>query len=262
MDVAKYPGLMPRGRRWYLRAKVPLDLIAFLGRPEIWRSLKTGDHAVAVKRYRRVRADLDTWFDQQRRRRDAGERLNGEAPRLVSEWFHEQERRAAHLDFALTGELLRSALGETEQELIDLLAGDEVQTAVDQVLIANGWPARPHIVGAISTKRTKVADAPDEHRAALSELVRRALIEAARRRIDRLQGRPGTPIDPMFSGAVVQPGATPAGAEGITLGELIDRFTADKGPRVRAKKMLEYGMLFRVLKEVWGSAPAHPGDPA
>jgi hypothetical protein len=82
--MAKHPALMARGRRWYLRAKVPADLIAFLGRAEIWRTLQTGDHAVAPKRYRRARADLDEWFDAQRRRRETGERLNGEAPRLVS----------------------------------------------------------------------------------------------------------------------------------------------------------------------------------
>jgi hypothetical protein len=40
---------MARGRRWYLRAKVPVDLASFLGRQEIWRSLGTGDHAAAVK---------------------------------------------------------------------------------------------------------------------------------------------------------------------------------------------------------------------
>jgi hypothetical protein len=54
--------------------KVPVDLAGFLRRHEIWRSLGTGDHAAAVKLYRLARADLDTWFDQQRRRRD---RLQG-----------------------------------------------------------------------------------------------------------------------------------------------------------------------------------------
>ena len=129
-----------------LRAKVPVDLAGSLGRREIWRSLDTGDHAVAVKLYRRARADLDTWFDQQRSRRDAGERLNGEAPRLVTEWFHQHERRAADLDFGLVGEVLHDALGETEQELAELLAGDagaDVEAAVNAVLLANGWPSRP-----------------------------------------------------------------------------------------------------------------------
>jgi hypothetical protein len=74
-------------------------------------------------------------------------------------------------------------------------------------LLANGWPPRPYTVGSISTKRTKVADATDEHRRALAELVRRALIEAARRRRDRLQGKPNGGHDPLFTGMIaVQPG--------------------------------------------------------
>jgi DNA invertase Pin-like site-specific DNA recombinase len=60
--VAKHPGLMRRGTRWYLRAKVPVDLVEIIGRSEVWRSLQTGEHALAVKRFRRARADLATWF--------------------------------------------------------------------------------------------------------------------------------------------------------------------------------------------------------
>jgi hypothetical protein len=117
MDVARHPGLMRRKARWYLRAKIPVDLISFLGRHEVWRSLRTGDHALAVKRYHRARADLDAWFEQQRRRRDVGERINGEVPKLVLDWFRAAEHQASHDDFELTGELLHEALGETEQHL-------------------------------------------------------------------------------------------------------------------------------------------------
>jgi hypothetical protein len=52
-SVAKYPGLMRRGTKWYLRVKVPKELVPELGRKEIWRSLETGNHRTAVGRYRR-----------------------------------------------------------------------------------------------------------------------------------------------------------------------------------------------------------------
>ena len=55
--MAKYPGLMRRGTRWYLRAKVPADLVEEVGRREIWRSLDTGSHRKAVGRYHQVRGD-------------------------------------------------------------------------------------------------------------------------------------------------------------------------------------------------------------
>ncbi len=49
--MAKYPGLMRRGSRWYLRVKVPADLVEEVGWREIWRSLDTGSHRKAVGRY-------------------------------------------------------------------------------------------------------------------------------------------------------------------------------------------------------------------
>lgn len=74
-----------------------------------------------------------------------------------------------------------------------------MSTAVDQVRLAAGWSPRPHNIGSIQTRRTRIADAPADHQVALTEPVCRALIEAARRRRDRLQGRSGTPVDPPLS---------------------------------------------------------------
>jgi len=42
-DVAKYPGLMRRGTKWYLRAWVPKDLQHVIGTKDKWKSLRTGD---------------------------------------------------------------------------------------------------------------------------------------------------------------------------------------------------------------------------
>lgn len=75
--------------------------------------------------------------------------------------------------------------------------------------------------------------------------------EAARRRITRLQGQPAQPVDPLFR---VQPGAKSAGAESITLGELIEQFSADKTARLSPGKVTEYDTLFRLLRELWGEA--------
>ena len=248
--MAKQPGLMRRKTRWYLRTKVPVDLVAFLGRQEVWRSLRTGDHALAVKRLHRARAVLDRWFDQQRVRRDAGERLNGEMPRFVVDWFRDAEHQAAHSDFDLTGEALQDAIGETAQHLYELTADEAhevVSAAVDRVLIANGWPARRHAVGSIKTRR-EVADG--DIPSSIHALVRRALTEAARRRLDRLQGQPARPVDPLFTGAATQP---PNGQDaGLTVAELIARFEEDRSPRLAFSKVVEYQALFRALRETWG----------
>jgi Domain of unknown function (DUF6538) len=226
---------MARGRRWYLHAKVPVDLAGFPGRHENWRSLGTGDHAAAVKLYRRTRADLDTWFDEQRRRRDAGERLNGEAPRLVTQWFHHHERRAADLDFGLVGEVLQSATGGDRAR-----AGRTARGRARRRCRGRGQrgPARERPAGSPAHRRQHLDPGGPRLQMPPTSTGRpcpdrfQVLIELARRRRERLQGRPHVGYDPLFNGAVVQPGAKRDGADGITLGELIEQFSADRTARL------------------------------
>jgi hypothetical protein len=245
--VARHPGLMRRGTRYYLRVRVPLDLINTIGRREIWKSLGTGDHREAVRRYFPARTKLQQCFEQARR---PGAGLSsGEVRRLASDCFQAADRRAAHDDFGLLGEDRRVALAETEQGLFDLIEGadgESVQATLDHVLISAGWPARHHVVGSIRTRR-QVADVDGADSSALHHLLRRGLIELARRRLDRLNGRSSAGLDPIF----VQP-VSSDGPGGLTLDELAQRFLAERAPAMLAKTLTEYEALARVLKEVWG----------
>jgi integrase len=259
MEMARHAGLVRRGARYYVRVRTPQDLVATIGRAEVWKSLQTADHREAVRRFYPARAALQATFQEARRLKARNGKLAGdEALRIVRAWFCEVDRKAAHVDHGLFADDLRAALGETAQDLSSLIDGgdgDTVQAALDRALIAAGWLSRPHTVGSISTKRVRVADA--EPPAELADLARRALAELARRRLDRLQGRPGMPVDPIFvNGAAVHPVA-PNGADGhadggITLATLIERFEADKAPRLSPGKATEYQALFRLLKELWG----------
>jgi integrase len=207
-----------------------------------------------------ARAALQETFQEARRRAVNGKLAGDEALRIIQAWFRETDRKAATADFGLFGEILHAALAETEQDLCSLIEGDDgegVQAALDRALIAAGWPSRAHVVGSIATRRVRVADLDDHSGqipAELHDLARRALIEAARRRLDRLQGRPGAPVDPLFAnGAAVQPVANGQDTtDRMTVGELIAEFTAERAPGLKAKTMLDYGMLFRALKELWG----------
>jgi hypothetical protein len=44
---------------WYVRRAVPRDLVAMVGKREVWRSLKTPDKTIALKRSRKVEAEID-----------------------------------------------------------------------------------------------------------------------------------------------------------------------------------------------------------
>ena len=67
--MAKYPGLTRRGTKWYLRVKVPKDVVGKVGRSEIWKTLGTGDHRKAVTLYHQARADMVAQFEIVRSRR-------------------------------------------------------------------------------------------------------------------------------------------------------------------------------------------------
>ena len=147
---------MRRGARYYIRVRVPLDLV------EPSAEAKFGSRSARriigrrVRRYFPARTDLQEAFDQARRRRGANGRLSGEeALHIVRTWFRETDRQAANTDFGLLGDDVRAALGETEQDLLELIEGggcESVQAAVDRALIAAGWPARPYQVGSIFTR--------------------------------------------------------------------------------------------------------------
>ena len=42
--------MMRRGTKWYLRVKVPDDVVDAIGKREIWKSLRTGDYQLARRR--------------------------------------------------------------------------------------------------------------------------------------------------------------------------------------------------------------------
>jgi hypothetical protein len=75
---------------------------------------------------------------------------------------------------------------------------------------------------------------------AIHSLARRALTEAALRRLDRLPGVPARPIGTLFNGAAVQPVAQDGQtAGGMTLAELIEGFETETTPRIRFSKRVE-----------------------
>ena len=57
--MVKFPGLRPRGTKWYLRVKVPKDAVDNIGHREKLKSLRTGDYREAKSRYLEERAELE-----------------------------------------------------------------------------------------------------------------------------------------------------------------------------------------------------------
>ena len=60
-----------RGKMYYLRAFVPSDVAPFVGRKEIWKSLRTNRKAEALRRLQPLSQDLEKQFSLARQHRDA-----------------------------------------------------------------------------------------------------------------------------------------------------------------------------------------------
>ena len=83
--VAKIPGLQRRNLTWYLRVRVPKDLLSEFKTKEIIESLKTRDYDTATKRVHTVRSGIEAVFEKKRQAKKAQKNnhdmLSGYAPR-------------------------------------------------------------------------------------------------------------------------------------------------------------------------------------
>jgi hypothetical protein len=99
--MGKYPNLWLRNGRYYLRTRVPTDLVKAFGKEHIAFSLKTSDYRTAISRLRAEQAKLEEKFGALRNDRKDGDRvhvaLNGgllerlskrDLERVVVTWFN------------------------------------------------------------------------------------------------------------------------------------------------------------------------------
>ena len=91
--MAKHPWLTLRRNRWYLRAKVPVDLVAVLGKAEIKRSLRTSDRREANEQIDGEAAKVREVFAAARRKLCPIESLSDrEIEHVAMAWFRNVER--------------------------------------------------------------------------------------------------------------------------------------------------------------------------
>ncbi len=250
--MAKYPGLMRRGTKWYLRAWVPEDLQHVIGRKDIWKSLRTGDYSVAKARYIEERVRVEREFAAAR---NGPPPIGGEEVRqAVADWFASYDQNLAGVDFNTHGPGRRDALDQSQVDWATVTHGEEeqvlgsVQAVADEILIGLGWPWRFHEVGPVKTgQRLAEVDKANGQYWDLCALVRRAMAEALRRQVARLGGPQGVP-DPMLAAGPTRSLGVPQD-QSVTLAELVDRFLADPTRSAGAKADGDYHVVLRLLGE-------------
>ncbi len=241
--MPKTPRLQKRSHRFFCRVRVPMDLRAIVGRTEIVRALGTGDYKLAVERCRLVSAEIDAELAEARRKLTPPVTLNEHAIRQMALlWFHRAERAADAVE--VEGADVAEALYNLRLDVSDYGNAENPGTLADTQSVANRLFA-------------DAGGEPDRSGAEydlLCRLLRRAMIETARRSIDRLKGdHSARAYDAIFDG--VRPDAPPPEPPGITLGELVKRYMDDPARvGVTAKTRLDSDFAFRALTELLGAA--------
>ncbi|WP_342154580.1 DUF6538 domain-containing protein [Methylorubrum sp. SB2] len=270
-NVAHQPNLTERNGTFYLRMRVPLDVVEAVGRTHIVVSLKTKERRVALARFRLEQARCEREFEAARqqltetatlRRSLASGRLEKLAPReiegLALRWFEHAVQRVART----SRETVETRLIDWDAVLCELKAEGDVLSSpdpedyepavhrtVDQLLLAAGAPPEP-ARGRIEkrVRRPQIDQSMAQYRQ-LAILVRRGLVALNRDRVAEITGE----ADTRNSGFERLPQALGVRATQRTLDELVKAFVADPSRGSRTGKTdADYGMVFLALREVIG----------
>jgi hypothetical protein len=251
--MAKHPWLRERKdkdgtHRFYLRAKMPVDLIGIIGKKEIKRSLKTSGRKDARRKLSNQPQKIS-------------ELSETDLQRIVLLWFHRAESQSAeenlHTLTAHEFEAISNNLNHTEaalREPDDPTTRSSVQTQADAILIDAGWPSKYHHVGGFEGGTVVDIDKANSQYHRLCELVHRAMLERVRRDQSKLRGEAvGTAYDPIFASvtAATPPESLKEDDASPPLSEILDKWISERQPPEKTAR--EWKTAVRRFKEVCGS---------
>ncbi len=254
--------LFCRNGRYYLRARIPQDIISIIGKREIKKSLHTSDRNEALERLPPEAAEVSELFAAARRKLKAEvERLtpdltDSEAKRLAYIWFRKRERESVEDAFQDPASN-PAALEEARFLLGELLSGEDeslviplIQQTVDQMLIEAGFPSKPAskhpgpIQPAIK-RRVPDIDKTSTVYQGLCDRIKRGMVENVRRQQQRLKGQPTVTIDPAF-----HPEATERAATGPLLSKILELWLAERQPPAQTER--DWRLVVRRFTELHG----------
>lgn len=245
--------LQLRGNIYWLRVRVPDEIRPLLGKLEVRRSLKTSDPAEAKRRVRIERIKVEAEFDDARRKlvasRTAQQPGGGQAPELTEEqvwtlatrWFVQQEKRNAERAFD----------GSSEEDL---------EIRFETLDFVERWDEVSSSVVEESRKLLAEAGIPEviqqgaEWQRKLNRAIHAAMIESERRLINRITGRNGMSLNPVFHEVSAATELKPVAISTVTLADLIKRYERDPtrghpSPKTKRKQDAQH----RLFKEVIGA---------
>lgn len=256
--MAKHPWLFRRGDRYYLRARVPADLIESFRKSEIKRSLGTADRREAERLIRVESAKVEREFEERRRSISVQSQPIEAVPQyalegIVQEWLseHMAATEAADKTFMASSEELAEWRLTAEQDVSELTESLARRDTTFVYSEAKKLLSSKNIASETDQKAFRK----------FCMLLLRARLEAAQRGLQELltgsavrsSDRDFVPEGLQDTGYALPPKRTNGNrnANSVTLGDLITRYDAD--PKRRAlspKTIVGYRPVRKVLQEV------------
>lgn len=263
--MAKYPGLYQRGGVWYVRKRVPVDLLHIEARDQVRLSLETSVRQEAIKRYPFKLSEIERGFDQLRRDHRGRSKMEQalrtgrlealswpDLGELASEWW--DRRTKSRMGTLQDVDDVPELIAQIDDDLSRAISpgpehGAVIESLVDRLLVEAGVPAYPVRAGAMRTHTLRPeVDRSTAQYGYLRDLVRRAVEQETAMAKDYLVGRRSAHTDPIFNPSGVLPPA-----DGRRLKHLVAEYRAER-EALHGKESTDrkYGLLFRVLEEVLG----------
>lgn len=247
--MKNFPGLVRRGSVYYVRLRVPPDLLAVLKRSELKQSLGTKDIKEARREYQRIYGRLLRTITEAREKLGLDQAKekpvpNAELERIVRDWFFrtwEGTQKALNVP----------ATTPTTDEMADQ-AEMELQVLTDPSQQQHG----EHLAFAARLLREGGHTAPrKEDVEVLGSYLKRGLALLNGAVVDHYRNRRFHHAidDPLFQRGDVH-GSREGPVAGASVSEVIDKFGADpQRKKLSPKNRLGYLMPFRLLKEIAGA---------
>jgi integrase len=259
--MAKINGLQRRGLTFYVRVRVPQDLLSSYKTKEVIRSLETRDFTAACKRIHKQRAIIQSEFDEKRYQKKAAannpdmlsDHSGHELEEITLRWLADVEKRIKIKAASNKGE--RSDPDSEEDILLTLeqdasharremlgLSDDEIHYGMDSA-------------AKFLKKRGITFDHKSKAFKQLGNLFSKATYAMAQHSLRQWKGEPYAPADPLFAkhigGGVAY--TDPKIKRKVTVKELFAEYMKDPTTVRGLSTQKNYQIILRALEEQLGS---------
>lgn len=264
-----------RGRSFYVRRRVPIELREAIGKEFLITSLKTSDFKEASRLAAFINADHQRQLDEAsgrvyppESRRKLDDLSADEIEGIVTNWF--SNSYVAQANHFAGGDLYEpDPDGIEDEEDLHYLRSRRVKElqlltlpshpmhdallrkTIEAIAQRNGLATRSVKKDVLNYRTELVANIGGWKFKFFFDLVRRATVELMRQEVEQIAAVPTHIRDADLQEAIQSPRRR--GKRTVTLAELIEEFKGDPNRNGMRKKVeLDYALLFRVMDEVIG----------